>query len=334
MSDTATPTDIFQRPADRATVQELYGAGLLTPTARDEALRWLFPPTAWWTWASRILLCLGAALVLAGVVFFFAYNWARMGRFLKLGVIEGALAISLLAAWWTGLERLVGKLLLLGACVFVGVFLAVYGQIYQTGADAYELFVGWAALILPWVLLSRFGALWVFWLAVTNAAILLYREQVVAASGFDSVGFLLAGTVNGIALALREAGVRQGRAWLRPDWLRWTVLAATLAMLTIPTFVFVIGETGEQVDDSLAPVFLIAALGALYRYYRFVSPDLLAISQGTTAFCVVLLGVIGKGLFELSTEAGMFLLFGLVIVGVVAAAAGWLRRQGRAISDA
>ncbi len=27
-------------------------------------------------------------LVLAGIIFFFAYNWANMGRFLKFGVIE------------------------------------------------------------------------------------------------------------------------------------------------------------------------------------------------------------------------------------------------------
>ncbi len=33
---------------------------------------------AWWRWASRLLLLVGAALVLAGIVFFFAYNWARM----------------------------------------------------------------------------------------------------------------------------------------------------------------------------------------------------------------------------------------------------------------
>lgn len=48
------------------------------------------------------------------------------------------------------------------------------GQIYQTGADSELLFLAWAALILPWVLASRAPWLWLFWLLLGNAALLLY----------------------------------------------------------------------------------------------------------------------------------------------------------------
>ncbi|MBC8290414.1 MAG: DUF2157 domain-containing protein, partial [Planctomycetes bacterium] len=54
-----------------------------------------------------------------------------------------------------------------------GVFLAVFGQVYQTGADEWLLFAGWAGLILPWTALSRFEALWILWLATDTFALCL-----------------------------------------------------------------------------------------------------------------------------------------------------------------
>ena len=47
-----------------------------------------------------------------------------------------------------------GKAALLAASLFVGALLALIGQIYQTGADTFEMFAAWAALILPWVLVG------------------------------------------------------------------------------------------------------------------------------------------------------------------------------------
>ena len=47
---------------------------------------------------------------------------------------------------------------LIAASVLVGVLLAVIGQVYHTGADAYSLFAAWTLLILPWTLASRSAA--------------------------------------------------------------------------------------------------------------------------------------------------------------------------------
>ena len=41
----------------------------------------------WRLWAQRALLVLGAAHFLAGVVFFFAYNWEDLGPFARFGLI-------------------------------------------------------------------------------------------------------------------------------------------------------------------------------------------------------------------------------------------------------
>ncbi|MCP4195428.1 MAG: DUF2157 domain-containing protein [Planctomycetaceae bacterium] len=50
--------------------------------------------------ASRCLLFVGSALLLAGVIFFFAFNWKRMHPVVKFGIIE-----SLLWGCWSWAMR-------------------------------------------------------------------------------------------------------------------------------------------------------------------------------------------------------------------------------------
>lgn len=315
-----SPENSLDRPARRGTVHRLAAGGYLGPEARDEALRWLEPRLDWWAWANRALLLVGSCLLLSGIVFFFAFNWAEMRAFLKFALIELAMAGCLLAAWRVGIDRLGGKVLLLSASFLVGVFLAVYGQVYQTGADAYELFAGWAALIAGWVFLSRFAGLWVTWLALVQLAITLFWRQNVALEedSLSSLCLVLAG-VNGVALAAREIMVLRGTEWASPGWVRWILWAALLGCLTIPTSVLILLPQ-PGVLSGVAAAALIAALGAGYALYRYRSPDLPALTLGMLNLCGVVLTFLGKALFEIGSFAGMFLLFGFVILGVVGAA--------------
>ncbi|MCP4622686.1 MAG: DUF2157 domain-containing protein, partial [bacterium] len=145
------------------TIRALHREGLLSDEAFTVARVVLRPGSNWLSWARRMLLFLGGALVLAGVIFFFAYNWASMGRLLKLGLIQAGIFACIIVSRSRGRGSLGGKMLLLSGSVLVGVLLAVYGQIYQTGADAFELFVGWGVLISVWVIFSEFAALWMVW---------------------------------------------------------------------------------------------------------------------------------------------------------------------------
>ena len=54
----------------------------------------------WRLWAMRALLTLGAAHFLAGVVFFFAYNWDDLGPFARFALLQGALVVALVALAW------------------------------------------------------------------------------------------------------------------------------------------------------------------------------------------------------------------------------------------
>src|SRR5699024_2163378 len=72
--------------------------------------------------------------------------------------------------------QLIRQLLLLIASIITGSLLALFGQVYQTGADTWQLFFGWALLITPWVLIARFPALWLLWLGLINACLVLYLD--------------------------------------------------------------------------------------------------------------------------------------------------------------
>ena len=123
-------------PANRKLVEQLYSQAQIGRAARDYALDYLYPRKLWGLWASRLLLALGVSLVLAGIIYFFAFNWARIDPLVKLMAIQVGMVGCLTGAYYYSLSSLYGRTLLLSASVLIGIFLAVFGQIYQTGADS------------------------------------------------------------------------------------------------------------------------------------------------------------------------------------------------------
>jgi len=320
----------LNRTADIGIIRKLYRDGLLSDDAFIAASAVSQPISSWFSWARRMLLFFGSALVLAGIIFFFAYNWAAMGRFLKFGLIEAGIIGCIVASHLRGRTRLSGKVLLLSGSVLVGVLLAVYGQTYQTGADAFELFIGWAVLILGWVIVSEFAALWLVWLILLNTGAILYWHQVGHPAHSIRYEFLClaVAVLNGAALALLEVGVRRGLEWLTGRWLRSILLAASLVALSLPTIHLIVDfDSIEGVSVFAAFAWTIAAVGG-YACYRFKLRDMVPLALIVMNACVILLTLIGKVLFHNTrfNEPGVFLFFALIILGVVSGAAFWLRK--------
>lgn len=226
--------------ANRQLVEQLFAKGLIAQGTREFAIGLLYPARNWALWVSRLLLAVGAALALSGIVYFFAFNWAVIEGLVKLGAVAAVLAGCLGFVHFYGLERRTGQVMLLAACVLTGVFLAVFGQVYQTGADAYTLFTAWALLILPWVGVARFAGLWVLWLGIANTAVLLWWDQA-ALPERDMEAFILVilAAFNGAFLCLREY-FSQKREWLDGRWTRILLAAATLGCATIPGFALIV----------------------------------------------------------------------------------------------
>ena len=107
---------------------------------------------AWVIFIDRLLLWLGGLALAFAVLFFIAYNWAEMGRWLRFGMVQAAMALAVGVAIWPKASPMVQRVALTSATLLVGVLLALFGQVYQTGADPWQLFFIWAVLTLPWVL--------------------------------------------------------------------------------------------------------------------------------------------------------------------------------------
>jgi hypothetical protein len=58
----------------------LYLEGLIRLDALLAGHRALRPASDWRLWAQRVLLIIGGALTLSGVIYFFAYNWSAISK--------------------------------------------------------------------------------------------------------------------------------------------------------------------------------------------------------------------------------------------------------------
>ena len=171
----------FQR-----TIEHLLKQGILPIAHADTAATHLsvYPSRRkWFIFFDKALLIIGAIALVLSLVFFVAYNWQTLGKMGKFALVEGALVmtIALYVALFFGRRfrrrfQLIRQLLLLIASIITGSLLALFGQVYQTGADTWQLFFVWALLITPWVVIARFPTLWLLWLGLINASLMSYFD--------------------------------------------------------------------------------------------------------------------------------------------------------------
>jgi len=214
-----TKTIDFDQPLTNGDIDGLYRDGKI-PRAGVQFLKQLTDPrTLWGNWADRLSLVVGTVLVLAGVIFFFAFNWKDMAGWQKLGLVNLGLIVCIVGAVVRGLDRVAGQALAIAASFLVGAFMAVFGQIYQTGADAYQLFMMWSILILPWVLMSKSLAHWTLWLIVFNLYLVTVWVQTVGDGIEVQVALALVGL---LAFGLQSQFARtKPKSWLNHNWFSW-----------------------------------------------------------------------------------------------------------------
>jgi uncharacterized membrane protein len=275
----------------------------------------------WRRFLDRLLLFMGAVLLAAAVVFFFAYNWNDLGRLAKLALVQAPIAVALVLIWRLGLERAAGKAALLFAALLVGALLALVGQVYQTGADTFELFAAWALAIVPWAVVGRFPALWILWLAIVNLAVNLYFNT------FPNVFGLVFGTqkqlwvafaINAAALVIWEAAAL-GLQWLRERWALRLIATASGVIVTVLAVMDIFDF--QHSGWSVAACF--AWLGALYAVYRHLVKDLYMLAGGALSLIVLVATLLAKAMRI--EDAGALLFIGLVVIGLSAAAGYWLK---------
>ena len=334
---------LFDRPSDRRVAQQALAdwraQGRLG--AQDLAVAWartLPARTDWHRWLAHGLLVLGAALLCAGVIVFFAFNWDALGKFTKFGWLAAALTALAAVAAWRPAGDIVGQAALAGAQVVSGVWMAVIGQTYQTGADAWQLFALWTLLAVPWALAARAAPHWWLVLVVGNVALLRYSSVRLGVGGMFEL--LFSGrharetTLFLLAACLLQLAVWYGLAARAAGWgFRGEAGPRLIAVLACGYAAWV-GITSVLVDrveavGLLAGAVALAGLGYWFRWRAF---DIVVLSLVCLAGIGLAVSALGRLLFNGHGDFGMFLLLGLATVGLAAAAAAWLLRAWRAVS--
>ncbi len=325
-------------PVGLAEVDTLRRADLISAGQYLDAVYRCREPEFWLRWALRAMLALGVGHLLAGIIFFFAYNWDDLTPVGKFAILQSGIVISVVAALFAKLERLGGQVLLIAGSVLVGGLFAVIGQVYQTGADAFDLFGTWAILIIPWVVASRNAAHWFVWLIVVYVAFNLYAIQVLMPVGtlsFAELSCLLT-LVTAVVLAMRELAVRVGAVWLGAGWTRLVLAFAALAIVFIPAirypldfirFIEYILGPGAQLIAVLTFIAIVAVFAVVY--IRLL-PDfgVVAISAGFFAIFLMTVGarVLAETIgFEWDVASRILPSLGLLVLWCAALTAGTLK---------
>lgn len=261
---------------------------------------------AWHTFIQGLLLSLGLGFFVAGVVFFFAFNWEYLHRFTKLGLVQGLFLILAGLAWVLRKSVLLHRLLLTAAAVMIGVIFAVFGQIYQTGANAYDFFLSWWIFVLIWSVYLLFEPMWFLLITLANITLYMFMEQettyLTGSRAF--IAFILLNVVFYIIVLL----MRNYRQALKANWL---IYLLTLYLAGVMSFGFTIGLYSKWGNSFWVLVVLEAVLLLAATWYSLQKKDIFLLTIVGLSGMIIVLDLINKIRFSEFS----FLLSGLWIIG-------------------
>lgn len=202
----------------------------------------------------QILQIIGLALIAVSIVYLLAANWWMLPKFVQLFMPQVLLLGSaLLSVHFAARERL-RQCLDTVSGLMLGLSLAVIGQIYQTGADSYQLFLLWALLLLPWLYRPNIGVFALF-CVVSQLALYFYFKQSFWLVRAETVYLLSLNLLTGLSLiyALRYYPV-----------LRYLLIAVVVLISVFSMFRFIDSNSIWY----LASVLVLALLFSTYFYTR------------------------------------------------------------------
>jgi uncharacterized membrane protein len=257
----------------------------------------------WHQFLRLFFITLGVGFAISGIIFFFAYNWNNLHKFVKLGMAEGLVIVATLVVLFSKADQKIKNIVLTGAAFLVGVLFAVFGQIYQTGANAYDFFLGWTIFIALWAFVSNFAPLWLLFLILVNTTIVLYGEQVAYHWSYNFVQSLLI-IINSGALFLFLSLKN------KIDVPKWFTNTISLAIVISATFgiLDVIFDGYNQTFPIIIPIVLALYAFGIYYIFKHKSGFYLAI----IAFSLII--IISALFIKLSDDVGMFFFISLFVI--------------------
>lgn len=266
----------------------------------------------WHRFIQLLFASLGIGFSAAGLVFFFAYNWAAIHKFAKFGMIEAAIVIIAFIILATNIKLLFKNILLTGLAVLVGVMFAVFGQVYQTGADAYDFFLGWTLCITLWVLVANFAPLWLLYLTLVNTTFILYSHQI--ARGWSEI-FVLSCLFFFNVLVL-VAFIWSSKRYPRIQAPNWFIKLLSIASISFSTLSITIGIFDEFEGVWLSTLIISLIIYAIVVLYglKWKSGFYIAI---VCFSCIIIFSAFLITLTGDDEPVGMFFLVSLFIIASV-----------------
>ena len=224
----------------------------------------------------------------------------------KIGLIEGLIIISMLLILFSKMSLDIKNILLTGASILVGVLFAVFGQIYQTGANAYDFFLGWTMFITIWVLISNFAPLWLVFITLINTTLLLYSQQV-AHDWSEVFVCTLLFIINVVFLTVALFGNKIKGEIKSPIWFSNLIALASVSFSTIG---IVIGIYDRDQASFVVLVIITSVLYGIGIKYGLKQKSSFYLS--IIPFSIIV--IISAFLIELSDDASMFFFISLFVI--------------------
>lgn len=307
---------------------------------------------SWRVFLERLFLISGATLVMVGIMAFFAFNWAELPYLVKLAFPQVGMLIAIAMVAVRGLDQSLSRVLLVIAAVCVGLTFAMFGQTYQTGADPYELFVGWAVLILAWAIIGRSPGLWLLFIILVNLGFVLYWAQILHPprwGGFadeSPMGRLFEQIlslglaqrlfeINIVIVVVWEVAALRLQTWMESRYLPRLIGLLALTMIMMNTLAYITHSVfyEERQVSITAPILYVVATVAGLWFYQYKRRDILLLTFLTFGLVVVFSSLLIKGVFSsgnlLHWDIGgwlfIMLFIGGAIIGQLYMMTRWLR---------
>lgn len=255
-----------------------------------------------------MLIIMGIGFFVTGVFFFFAYNWDAMHKFVKLSIVELLLIISLFFAIRYRKKAIISNILLTTSSLLVGAMFAVFGQVYQTGANAFDFFLGWTIFITLWTIVARFEFLYILFFILIHLCIRFYTEQLAFywSEKTEIYYHTLLSVIYFIFFSLTAS---------RFSWKHWFIQLLTLSSFFFSTTAICIVIHSSYHLHSLGITALYIIILAYTLYFALQHKSIFFLS--VLALSVIIVGA--SLLLKVNSDSSMFLLVSLYIIASITA---------------
>lgn len=190
--------------------------------------------------------------IITGVSCFIAYNWNKIGNFTKISIPMALIILGIIGWFIFQNKKSYRELSLFLSSFFIGTLFAVFGQIYQTGADPYTLFRNWGIFILIFSFIEKFYPLWTLNVTVFTISGMLYSRLY---GNFTMI--CITGSVIILFFFLVYIAIIKKMSVEIKEWFFYILAFSSTALMTAGIFWKVLGMRYYRNFDLYGPLYLL-----------------------------------------------------------------------------